>query len=29
VVATIIAMSAFFGVVDYVFTQLFRFLLAH
>ena len=27
VVATIIAMSAFFGIVDYLFTQLFSFLL--
>ena len=28
VVVTIIAMSAFFGVVDYLFTALFRLLLA-
>jgi preprotein translocase subunit SecE len=28
VVVTIVAMSAFFGVIDYVFTILFRFLLA-
>ncbi|MCL4394439.1 MAG: preprotein translocase subunit SecE [Chloroflexi bacterium] len=29
VVATIVAMSAFFGIVDYLFTQLFRFLLGN
>jgi preprotein translocase subunit SecE len=29
VVLTIVAMSAFFGVIDYLFTQLFRFLLGH
>ncbi len=28
VVATIVAMSAFFGVIDYLLTALFRFLLA-
>ena len=28
VVVTIIAMSAFFGVIDYILTALFRFLLA-
>ena len=28
VVVTIIAMSAFFGVIDYLLTGLFRFLLA-
>ena len=28
VVATIVAMSAFFGVIDYLLTGLFRFLLA-
>lgn len=28
VVATILVMSIFFGTVDYVFTQLFRFLIS-
>ena len=29
VVLTIIVMSAFFGVIDYLFQSLFRFLLGH
>jgi preprotein translocase subunit SecE len=28
VVGTIVVMSAFFGVVDYIFTQLFRLLIS-